>query len=113
MKYLLGGLLVAALGVVPVAGRAADADARFRAIYTQEWSWRTGQSGISSSGEAQPGDGRLDSVDPATQQARLEHWQQVLKDLDAVDVQALSPAALVNYAIYRAQIADLLADQRF
>ena len=32
MKYLLGGLLVAALGVVPVAGRAADADARFRAI---------------------------------------------------------------------------------
>jgi len=113
MKHLLGGLLAAVLGLASTVVVANDADARFHDIYTQEWAWRTGQSGISSSGEAQPGSGQLDSVDPATQQARLERWEQVLKDLDAIDVQALSPAERVNYAVYHAQIANLLADQRF
>jgi len=113
MKYLLGCLLAAVLGLLPLVAGANDADARFHAIYSQEWAWRTGQSGISSSGEIQPGDGRLDSVDAATQQARLERWQQVLKDLDAIDLQALSPGERVNFEVYRAQIANLLADQRF
>lgn len=70
MKYLLGGLLAATLSLTAVAAPASSADGRFRDIYTREWAWRTGQSGISSSGEIQPGEGRLDSVDPATQQAR-------------------------------------------
>ncbi|OZB59947.1 MAG: hypothetical protein B7X39_10345 [Lysobacterales bacterium 14-68-21] len=113
MKYLLGGLLAAVLGLVPLVAGANDADARFHAIYSQEWAWRSGQSGISSSGEALPGDGRLDSVDAATQQARQDRWQQVLKDLDAIDLDALSPGERVNYEVYRAQIANLLADQRF
>ncbi|MEW5835366.1 MAG: DUF885 family protein [Pseudomonadota bacterium] len=113
MKYLLGSLLAAVLGLVPLLAGANDADARFHAIYSQEWAWRSGQSGISSSGEALPGDGRLDSVDAATQQARQDRWQQVLKDLDAIDLDALSPGERVNYEVYRAQIANLLADQRF
>lgn len=113
MKYLLGGLLAAVLGLVPLVAGANDADARFHAIYSQEWAWRSGQSGISSSGEALPGDGRLDSVDAAIQQARQDRWQQVLKDLDAIDLDALSPGERVNYEVYRAQIANLLADQRF
>ncbi|HEX5305925.1 MAG TPA: DUF885 family protein [Dyella sp.] len=115
MKYLLGGLLAAVLGLASTAGVAAPtrADARFHAIYSQEWAWRTGQSGIRSSGEAQPGEGRLDAVDPASQQARLDKWKQVLRQLDAIDVSALSPPARVNYAVYRAQIANLLAAQQF
>lgn len=118
MKYLLGGLLVAALSVTasaatPDTAAHVDADASFRAIYTQEWAWRTGQSGISSSGEAQPGSGRLDSVDAGSQEQRLQEWQSVLDDLNAIDPAKLSPTARVNYAIYHAQIANLLADQTF
>ncbi|MFK2902406.1 DUF885 family protein [Dyella ginsengisoli] len=116
MKHLLGGLLAVVLGLTSsasTAASAADADARFRAIYSQEWAWRTGQSGISSSGETQPGEGRLDTVDAASQQARLDKWKQVLRQLDDVDVSALSPGARVNYAVYRAQIANLLAAQQF
>ena len=116
MKYLLGGLLAVVLGLASSASAgapAADADARFHAIYSQEWAWRTGQSGISSSGEVQPGEGRLDTVDPASQQARLDKWKQVLRQLDEIDVSALSPGARVNYAVYRAQIANLLAAQQF
>jgi uncharacterized protein (DUF885 family) len=113
MKYLLGGLLAATLSLTAVAAPAGSADGRFRDIYTREWAWRTGQSGISSSGEIQPGEGRLDSVDPATQQARQKRWQAVLDQLDAIDPGALSSKERVNYAIYHAQIANLLAAQQF
>ena len=113
MKYLLGGLLAATLSLTAVAAPASSADGRFRDIYTREWAWRTGQSGISSSGEIQPGEGRLDSVDPATQQARQKRWQAVLDQLDTIDPGALSSKERVNYAIYHAQIANLLAAQQF
>ena len=113
MKYLLGGLLAATLSLTAVAASASSADGRFRDIYTREWAWRTGQSGISSSGEIQPGEGRLDSVDPATQQARQKRWQAVLDQLDTIDPAALSSKERVNYAIYHAQIANLLAAQQF
>jgi uncharacterized protein (DUF885 family) len=112
MNHLLGGLLAAGLLLAPVV-HANEVDDRFKAIYTQEWAWRTGQGGISASGEPQPNEGRLDTVDAASQQQRLEQWQQVLASLDALDASRLSPANQINYAIYHAQIANLLADQRF
>jgi uncharacterized protein (DUF885 family) len=112
MKHLLGGLLAAGLTLAS-AVHANDADDRFRAIYTHEWAWRTGQGDISASGEPQPNDGRLDNVDAASQQRRLEKWQAVRAQLDALDTARLSPAEQVNYAVYRAQIENLLADQRF
>jgi uncharacterized protein (DUF885 family) len=90
-----------------------DADTRFRQIYQQEWTWRTGQAGISASGESQPGQAGLDGVDAASQRRRLHYWQAVLKQLDGVDVALLSPANQVNYAIYREQIGNFVADQKF
>src|SRR3546814_16905341 len=36
----------------------ASADARFKDIYSAEWAWRTGQAGISTSGEPQLHNGR-------------------------------------------------------
>ena len=95
------------------ANAAAGADARFKEIYRTEWAWRTGQAGISASGEAQPNNGRLDDVDATSQQLRLAYWQGVLKQLDGVDAAQLSPANQVNYAIYRAQIGNFVADQQF
>ena len=112
MKHLLGALLAAGLTLAPPTP-ATDADDRFRTIYTHEWAWRTGQGNISASGEPQPNNGRLDNVDAASQQQRLERWQDVLAQLDALDTGALSPAEQVNYAIYHAQVANLLAGQRF
>ena len=92
---------------------AQDADARFKQIYTTEWAWRTGQAGVSASGESQPNNGRLDDVDAASQQQRLDYWQHVAKQLDVIDVAQLSPANRINYAVYRDQIANFVADQRF
>ena len=106
-------LATAALALAAPAMAAQDAAARFKQIYDAEWAWRNGQSGIASSGEAQPNGGRLDNVDAASQQKRQDYWQKVLKDLDGVDVKQLSPEDQVNYAIYRAQIQNLLAVQTF
>lgn len=120
---LAAAIVIASVSGLPVASATAetraaqvsadDADARFTAIYTTEWSWRHGQAGISTSGEPQPNDGRLDQVDAASQQRRLAYWQGVLKRLDGVDVTRLSPANQVNYAIYREQIGNFVAGQKF
>ena len=104
----LGALVLAA-----PAWAGQDAAARFRQIYQQEWSWRSAQSGVLASGEAQPNAGRLDNVDAASQQRRLDYWQKVMERLDAIDPQQLSAEDQVNYAVYRAQIRNLLAAQRF
>jgi uncharacterized protein (DUF885 family) len=97
----------------PKPGNAGSMDARFKSIYTSEWAWRTGQAGVSASGESQPDSGRLDDVDAATQQQRLQHWQGVMKQLDGIDATQLSPAARVDYAVYREQIGNFVADQHF
>ena len=106
-------LVLGALCLAVPAWAAQDADARFKQIYTAEWAWRTGQAGVSTSGEAQPNNGRLDDVDAASQQQRLDYWQHVLKQLDGIDVAQLSPANQVNEAVYREQIGNFAADQKF
>jgi len=105
-------LLGAALLAVP-AWAAQDSNARFRQIYSAEWAWRTGQAGVSTSGEAQLNNGRLDQVDATSQQQRLDYWQGVLKQLDGIDATKLSPENQVNYAVYREQIGNFVADQKF
>jgi len=109
MQWLAWGALCVA---VP-AWAAQDADARFRQLYSSEWAWRTGQSGISASGESQPNNGRLDDVDAASQQRRLDYWQKVMTQLDAIDIGQLTPEDRVNYAVYREQIRNFIADQQF
>jgi len=104
---------LAALTLAAPVWAAQDTDARFKQLYTTEWAWRTGQAGVSASGESQPNNGRLDDVDAASQQQRLDYWQHVFKQLGDIDVAQLSPANRINYAVYRDQIANFVADQRF
>ncbi len=102
-----------ALCLAVPAWAAQDADARFAQVTTAEWAWRTGQAGISASGETQPNNGRLDDVDANSQQQRLDYWRKVMAQLDAIDVAQLSPENRTNYAVYRAQIANFIAGQQF
>ena len=117
MKNLLRSALwltvTLALAAPAFADATHDSDARFRQIYTQEWAWRNGQAGVQTSGETQVNNGRLDRVDAASQMQRQNEWQQVLKQLDGIDIKQLSPEEQINYAVYRAQIQNLLAAQQF
>ncbi|MEX1828290.1 DUF885 family protein [Luteibacter sp. CQ10] len=100
-------------GLVAGTAHASTADDAFKSIYEKEWAWRNGQAGILTSGEAQPGGGRLDTVDAASQDKRLVYWNDVLAQLDRIDPKALSDGERINFAIYREQIRNLAAAQTF
>ena len=113
--------LLAALSAVTVAAaltacsqqsRQNAADERLRAIYNSEWKWRTDQL-PDTEDTTRPVADRLPKVDPATQQMRLNYWEDVLQRVDAIPRATLSAKEQVNYDIYRAQIATLIANQRF
>ncbi len=91
---------------------AAAADARFKDIYTKEWKWRIAErlARDENAPNAQPGYAR---VDAAAQEARRVYWAGILKELDAIQPAALSPAERINFSVYRAQIASLHDAQRF
>jgi uncharacterized protein (DUF885 family) len=117
MRRLAPQLLTVALLATLVAScsrqaRQQAADAQLRAIYTSEWKWRTEQQADDENGTRPVAD-HLPKVDPATQQTRLTHWEEVQRRLARVDRAALSAAEQLNYDIYREQIAVLIANQRF
>ncbi|MGB9330384.1 MAG: DUF885 family protein [Steroidobacteraceae bacterium] len=107
--FLAFALLAAALGG---CARQHSADARLQAIYNSEWKWRTDQQPDDEDGTKPIAD-HLPRVDPATQEMRLKYWEDVQRRLDGIERTRLSAKEQVNYDIYRAQIAVLIANQRF
>lgn len=110
MFCLLVPLAVHAKAPMPTQG---DADAAFVKVYTQEWSWRQRQLGNDPDGSDFSRRARLPNVNAAAQAARLAVWEDVLRQLDRIDVEKLSPMQRINYRIYRPQIENLAAEVRF
>ena len=98
---------------------ANDADKAFVAIYKADEAWRRSQAGSESEEDekAHLGPKHMPRVDAATQEAELAHWRSVLKQLDAVKVDALSRSAQnderLNFEVFRAQIVVAENSQRF
>lgn len=104
-------LIMATQGV-----RAADtsADAKFKAIYTKEWAWRKEQFTIRDEEDTrQPLPDHLPKADAAAEAARLDYWTKVMKEVDAIPRDQLSPEVQVDYDVYKPQIAALIASERF
>jgi len=112
VSALVWGLLGGALSACSHHSPQQDADARFRAIYTSEWKWRTDQQPDDEDG-TRPIIDHLPKVDPANQERRLSYWQDVLHRVDAISRASLSAQERVNYDVYRPQIAVLIDNQRF
>jgi uncharacterized protein (DUF885 family) len=117
LKSLFAALLLALLPLPQAfaadAPAPSDADQRFQAIYEKEWRWRQDQLGQAD--EDADGSGsktRLPDVDAASQAARLQVWEQVLRELDGIDEQALSADNRINLAIYRPQVENLADEVR-
>jgi uncharacterized protein (DUF885 family) len=125
MEHHLGAVVatafvVATLAVTPQASGAIKnatastttaattnaADARFKSIYTREWTWRVAQGLARAEGDhgLSP---TLARADAAAQETRRVYWAAILKELDAIKPATLSRAEQINYAVYRAQIAAL------
>jgi uncharacterized protein (DUF885 family) len=108
---LLAALSVALLAVA-CAPKAPDTDARFRTIYTNEWTWRNEQFPEDEDSQ-KPVQDHLPKADAAAEQMRLQHWEQVRAALQEIPRARLSPAEQLNYDIYVPQIEGLIASERF
>jgi len=114
MKKTLG---IVCLGAVVLTCRLAfaetqDADASLRAIYTEEWKWRLEQfPGLE--GQSKPVPDHLPKVDPAAQEMRLHHWEDVLRKLDEIPRAQLSPGEQINYDVFRPEIENSIANHKF
>lgn len=107
-----GAAALIAVGSSAVSAAPQSADAQFKALYTREWNWRVQQM-LAHDGRDKAVPDHLPHVDARTQAMRLAYWQDVMKQLDAIPYDQLSPKQQVNYDVYKPQIAVLIADQKF
>lgn len=111
------GVLYAALLLLPTAAQtqpsAPTADARLRALYTEEWKWRQQEMARGDQpGEAGATD-HFPKVDAASQQARLAYWTRALATLEEIPFDELSPEERVNAQIFRTSIRALANDVKY
>ena len=106
----IGVLITVALSFSPVSAQSqpapSSADARLRALYTEEWNWRQQEFGRGT------GD-RFPRVDAASQQARLAYWTRTLATLDTIPVDQLSAEEKINAQIFRTSLRALASDVRY
>jgi uncharacterized protein (DUF885 family) len=103
-------LIAVALLFSPLSAQSqpapSSADARLRALYTEEWNWRQQELGRGT------GD-RFPRVDAASQQARLAYWTRTLATLDAIPFDQLSPEEKINAQIFRTSLRALASDVQY
>jgi uncharacterized protein (DUF885 family) len=103
--------LVLLAGVAPgllqaqATRRPLSADARLRALYTAEWTWRQREVNGSPT--------RFPRVDPTSQQSRLDYWTKALATLDSIPRDRLSPEERINADVFEYSIRALANDIRF
>jgi uncharacterized protein (DUF885 family) len=109
------GLLLAGAAIMastPSFAATQSADARLRAIYTKEWAWRLEQFPDQEDSQ-KPIVDHLTKENSTTQAMRQRYWENVLQMLDGIPRAQLSAGEQVNYDVYRPEIENFIADQKF
>ena len=104
------GLLISVTISSPVSSQTAtdaSADARLRALYTEEWNWRQQELGRGAASD------RFPRVDAASQQARLAYWTRTLAALDTIPFDQLSAEEKINAQIFRTSLRALASDIQY
>jgi len=109
MRILLAAILSAGL-MASAAHAKPSADQRFETLYKKEWAWRIAEFGNQ---DGKSTDDHLSKVDPASQDMYQHYWEGVLKELAAIPRARLSAKNQINYDVYKPQIENLVADQKF
>jgi len=104
-------LIAVALSFSPAPAQSqpasSSADARLRALYTEEWTWRQQELGGGAASD------RFPRVDAASQQARLAYWTRTLATLDTIPFDQLSPEEQINAQIFRTSLRALASDVQY
>ncbi|MFT6770396.1 MAG: hypothetical protein ACJARU_000593, partial [Congregibacter sp.] len=93
----------------PAMGATRAAEATFLELYTQEWQQR--MAARLGGGEGIPA--HLPDVSKNAQDQRLAEWLRVRRALVGIDPQDLARKRRVDYAVYAAQIDELIASQEY
>jgi uncharacterized protein (DUF885 family) len=110
--FVMCTLFVLSCPAVHTQSDTVSADARLRALYTDEWNWRRIELARDGDRPTDMGD-HFPRVDAASQQARLAYWTRTLEALDAIPFDQLSPEEKVNAQVFRTSIRALANDVRF
>lgn len=104
--FRLATSLLALALALPAIAQDSAAD-RFKNLYEREWAWRQQESPQLASylGDHSRG-GELGHVDEKSQLRRLKELQVFQRELEAISPDQLGAADKINYAIYRAQLAN-------
>ena len=108
VSLLLGGVSGTAVLAQAAPAATQSADARLKALYDAEYQWRLKEQERGAGRGAQGA--RLPKVDAQSQARRLAYWEQVLKDLDAIPFDQLSPDEKINAQVFRTMI-DIQANE--
>ena len=91
----------------PVAVVESETDAQFEAITDRAMTWSYAEFPLGATyAGIHDYDDQLGDVTEAAWLKRAEHWNAILKELDAVDRTKLSKANRVNYRIFRDQVEN-------
>ena len=109
--------MVLLIGAVPspsIAQQGSGADARLRALYTEEWNWRQREMARRSDapGEAGAAD-HFPRVDSASQSRRYAYWMRTLAALDSIPLDQLSGEERINARVFGTSLRALANDVRF
>ena len=107
------GLAAAMLIVATPALADPATEARFKALYTREWTWRQHQTDDDEDTGGPHVRAHLPDVGAAAQAERLRVWSQARADLDSIPAAQLSPESAIDRDIYARQLDALIAGQKF
>lgn len=97
----------------PPVGSGTTADARLRALYTAEWSWRQAELGRQAGPGGRGGPDRFPRVDAASQQTRLAYWTRALAELEQIPFAELSLEEKINAQVFRTSVQALANDIKY
>ena len=102
---------VAAQKTAPVAAVPAPGDARLKAIYDAEWTWRMAEFAQVMDGLRSKDGDRFPGVTSADWTRRKAYWQTVIADMARIPDAELSPEGRINKAVLteslRAEVAAI------
>ena len=105
------GLASPALASAPSVAPTAEASARLKALYESDWDFRQRDRGMEPDGKGgYSAARRLQSVDPASQQIRIDHARRALAGLDSIPLAQLSSEDRINAAVLRTNLEHVLID---
>ncbi|HWM28366.1 MAG TPA: DUF885 family protein [Woeseiaceae bacterium] len=103
---------VSLLMCAAVSAAPTTADEQLKELYDAEWAWRVEELGVDPDGGRAQRD-RFPSVDPESQQRRLQYWRNSLSALGAVPFDRLSYEERINAEVFRTALEAFVADIEF